>query len=206
MKKGLLFLFSLILLLLPGCKAAGGDTMDQALAFRAKLQGAEGCSFRSEITADYRDEVFTFTLSCIADQAGGISFQVEAPESIAGISGKVDGETGKVTFDGTALAFGPLADGQLSPLATPYVLVRSWRTGYITACGLDGEELRMTVDASFEEKANRCGILETGEGVELCWGVSEYGQHLAGRRNQNARLRGGMLQRSASAHRRPFGF
>lgn len=151
MKKGLLFLFSLILLLLPGCKAAGGDTMDQALAFRAKLQGAEGCSFRSEITADYRDEVFTFTLSCTADQAGGISFQVEAPESIAGISGRVDGETGKVTFDGTALAFGPLADGQLSPLATPHVLVRSWRTGYITACGLDGEELRMTVDASFEE-------------------------------------------------------
>ena len=33
------------------------------------------------------------------------------------------------------------------------------------------------VDASFEEKANRCGILETGEGVELCWGISEYGEN-----------------------------
>ena len=33
------------------------------------------------------------------------------------------------------------------------------------------------VDASFEEKANRCGILETGEGVELCWGISEYGDN-----------------------------
>ena len=33
------------------------------------------------------------------------------------------------------------------------------------------------VDASFEEKANRCGILETGEGAELCWGVSEYGEN-----------------------------
>lgn len=31
------------------------------------------------------------------------------------------------------------------------------------------------VDASFEEKANKCGILETDEGVELCWGISEYG-------------------------------
>lgn len=33
------------------------------------------------------------------------------------------------------------------------------------------------IDASFEEKANKCGILETDKGVELCWGVSEYGQN-----------------------------
>lgn len=31
------------------------------------------------------------------------------------------------------------------------------------------------VDASFEEKAGRCGIHETDNGVELCWGISEYG-------------------------------
>ena len=33
------------------------------------------------------------------------------------------------------------------------------------------------VDASFEEKAHKCGILQTDEGVELCWGISEYGRH-----------------------------
>lgn len=31
------------------------------------------------------------------------------------------------------------------------------------------------VDASFEEKAGKCGIVETEDGVELCWGISEYG-------------------------------
>lgn len=31
------------------------------------------------------------------------------------------------------------------------------------------------VDASFEEKAGRCGIHETEDGVELCWGIGEYG-------------------------------
>lgn len=31
------------------------------------------------------------------------------------------------------------------------------------------------VDASFEEKAGKCGIAETAEGVELCWGIGEYG-------------------------------
>lgn len=31
------------------------------------------------------------------------------------------------------------------------------------------------VNASFEEKAGKCGIVETEDGVELCWGISEYG-------------------------------
>lgn len=33
------------------------------------------------------------------------------------------------------------------------------------------------VDASFEEKAGKCGVLKTGEGVELCWGISQYGEN-----------------------------
>lgn len=33
------------------------------------------------------------------------------------------------------------------------------------------------VGASFEEKANQCSIVETDEGVELCWGISEYGEN-----------------------------
>lgn len=32
------------------------------------------------------------------------------------------------------------------------------------------------VGASFEGKAYQCGIVETDEGVELCWGISEYGE------------------------------
>lgn len=33
------------------------------------------------------------------------------------------------------------------------------------------------IDASFEKKANKCGIVETDKGVELCWGISEYGEN-----------------------------
>lgn len=31
------------------------------------------------------------------------------------------------------------------------------------------------VGASFEEKARKCGICETDNGVELCWGIGQYG-------------------------------
>lgn len=53
-----------------------------------------------------------------------------------------------------------ITDFSVSDQNGPYVYVEDW-----------------DVDASFEEKANRCGILETGEGVELCWGISEYGEN-----------------------------
>lgn len=33
------------------------------------------------------------------------------------------------------------------------------------------------VNASFEEKANKCGIVKTDTGVELCWGISQYGEN-----------------------------
>ena len=33
------------------------------------------------------------------------------------------------------------------------------------------------INASFKEKANRCGIVETADGVELCWGISQYGKN-----------------------------
>ena len=33
------------------------------------------------------------------------------------------------------------------------------------------------VKSSFENKAYKCGIQNTTEGVELCWGISSYGKH-----------------------------
>ena len=36
---------------------------------------------------------------------------------------------------------------------------------------------RWDVDASFAEKAGRCGLLNIDGGVELCWGITDYGAH-----------------------------
>ena len=33
------------------------------------------------------------------------------------------------------------------------------------------------INADFEEKAGKCGIVETDDGVELCFGISEYGEN-----------------------------
>lgn len=33
------------------------------------------------------------------------------------------------------------------------------------------------IDADFEDKARKCGINETADGIELCFGISEYGEN-----------------------------
>lgn len=53
-----------------------------------------------------------------------------------------------------------ITDLAVSDESGPYTFVEEW-----------------DVDASFAEKARKCGINPTGEGVELCWGISEYGSH-----------------------------
>lgn len=53
-----------------------------------------------------------------------------------------------------------ITDFSVADETGPYTFVEDW-----------------DIDASFEEKAGKCGIVETDKGVELCWGISEYGQH-----------------------------
>ena len=37
------------------------------------------------------------------------------------------------------------------------------------------EELDWNIENSFEEKANKYGVIETDDGYELAWGITEYG-------------------------------
>lgn len=168
-----------VLVILCGCGKAAESHMEEALAFRAALQGAGGCSFRGEITADYGDTVYTFTVACTTEEDGALSFTVEAPETIAGITGTVEADGGKLTFAGTALAFDLLADGKVSPVTAPYVVAESWRTGYITAAGQEEQSLRMTVDTSFEEKPLTVDTWLDGEkGVPVFSEVCYNGQRI----------------------------
>lgn len=141
-----------LLLVLAGCKGENVQ-MDRVLKLRSKMLNANGCSFDAVITADYGRQSYEFTLACIADNQGNIQFTVQAPDSISGITGRVSTEGGKLTFDDKALAFELLADGQLSPVSSPWVLVKTLRSGYITACGMDGDDLFASIDDSYADDA-----------------------------------------------------
>ena len=151
-----------LLIVLTGCAGDNGE-LDRTMALRAKLLAASGCSFDAVITADYGDKTYSFSVSCTSDGQGDVTFTVNDPESIAGITGTISGEGGKLTFDDTALAFELLADGQVTPVSAPWLLVKTLRGGYVRACTVDGEQIRVSIDDSYEEDALHLDIW-LGEG------------------------------------------
>lgn len=141
----------LILVLLAGC-AGARDTMDRAMALRSALL-AKGAEFDAAVTADYGDKTYSFGMHCRMEAQGKVTFSVTAPETIAGITGTVSASGGKLTFDGNALAFTLLADGQVSPVSGPWLLMKTLRSGYLTSCGVEDGCLRIAIDDSYEDDA-----------------------------------------------------
>ena len=138
-------------LLLGGCGRENGE-LNRAMAFRAKLLPAS-VSFDAEITADYGNEVHIFSVYCEGDSKGNLGFQVTAPETIADITGRIEGGEGKLTYRDTVLAFPLLAEDQLSPVSAPWIFYTALRGGYLTSVGMEDSLLRLTIDDSYEEDA-----------------------------------------------------
>ena len=147
-----LFLFVVCISILVGCK--GNEGMDAALALRSSVLQATSCSFSAVITADYGDMTYSFAMDCVADKKGSVRFTVTAPQTIAGITGVISTDGGKLTFDDVALAIPMLTDDQITPVSAPWILMRTLRGGYITSCA-DG---RITIDDSYADDALKLDI------------------------------------------------
>lgn len=155
----------ILLLMLPGCSRSR-ERIDRCMELRARLLRS-ACSFTAEVTADYGDKVYTFTMACTGDTQGNLTFEVVQPESIAGITGTVTGEGGFLTFDDAALQFDLLAEDTVTPVSAPWIFLKTLRGGYLTAAGEDGALLRVTIDDSFEDDALQLDIWLDGENIPV---------------------------------------
>ena len=166
-----LLILVLLLALLCGCAEHRQD-MDRAMALRGKLQKSS-VAFTVDITADYGNERHQFSLDCQCDASGNLEFTVVQPENISGITGTVAQNTGKLTFDDQILAFDILADGLVSPVSAPWVMMETLRGGYLTSCSREGEALRLAIDDSYAENALHMEVLldetDTPQQCEIYW-------------------------------------
>ena len=137
--------------LLTGCGGENGE-LNRAMALRAKMLTASA-TFDAEITAEYGSEVHIFSVYCEGDSQGNLGFRVTAPETIADITGRIDGGEGKLTYRDTVLAFPLLAEDQLSPVSAPWIFYTTLRSGYLTSAGREEDLLRLTIDDSYEQNA-----------------------------------------------------
>lgn len=170
MKKALLPV--LLVLLLCGC-GKSNDGIERAMSLRERLLNANGCSFLARITADYGDEIYTFTLSCEADQDGSIRFCVKEPESIAGVEGKIDSQGGKLTYEDKVLGFSMLADQQITPVSAPWILLKTLRSGYIHSCERVEDRYKLQINDSYYDNAMHLDIVLNSENIpvaaEILW-------------------------------------
>ena len=172
MKKVLIILLA-VSLLLSGCGLENRE-LDRMMAFRASLLSGMGCSFKAHITADYQTELYQFTMECRSDEQGNLHFTVQDPESISGISGEIADDKGKLTFhNDTVLAFETLTDEHITPVAAPWIFVKTLRRGYVTSCCVEDDLMRVSVDDSYREDALHLDVWFDNENrplrAEILW-------------------------------------
>ena len=155
MKRGCILL--LLLITLSGCADASTE-LERGMELRSKLLKAENVAFTADISADYGDSIQLFSMDCRGDSQGNLRFTVTAPETIAGIAGIISDGEGKLTFEDTALHIALLTDEQLNPVSAPWILLKTLRSGYITSAGMEENQLRLTIDDTFEEDALQLDI------------------------------------------------
>ena len=157
---------------LSGCQT-GNEQVNKALNLRQKLLAGNGCSFFAEITADYGDIIYQFSMACQADKQGNLGFSVTAPESISGITGTVAETGGHLTFDGTALTFATIADGQVTPITAPWLFLKTLRSGYIVSCAATEDATYLQIDDSYQDRAIHLDIWLDEDGMpvraEILW-------------------------------------
>ena len=155
----------IVLLFLSGCSGKQ-EELERAMTLRAKLLASE-CSFDAKITADYGDKLYVFAMTCQGDSRGNLAFTVTEPESIAGITGILSQDGGKLTFDDTALAFPLMADDQLTPVSAPWIFLKTLRGGYLASANMEEELLHLTIDDSYEEDALQLDIWLDGQNLPV---------------------------------------
>jgi len=139
-----------VVLLFTGC-GKSDKTLERVISLRNRLLQSSGCAFDAVVTADYGDKLYSFSLTCEADEMGNVAFKVIQPETISGITGTVSEQGGKLTFDDQVLGFEMLADGQVTPVSAPWLFLKTLRGGYLNASGVDGEYIKLSIDDSYEE-------------------------------------------------------
>ena len=140
-----------LFLCLSGCQGSVQEN-NLALALRADFLAMDGCSGTMDITADYGERVYEYTVSFSSTQEAGITATI------------AEGQT-YLTFDGVQLETGPLNEEGLSPLDALPAFLTAMQSGYMAETGSEllGETETLRICCREPER-------EPGQGIEtILW-------------------------------------
>lgn len=152
-KTGRVFLLALALTALCACGGKTDAAMQQALDLRTALGAAGGCAFTAEVTADYGEKIYAYTMDCVCEAGAGARFTLRAPQTLAGISAEISADGARVSYEDTEVGFSTLAGGRLAPMQLPWLLADGWYSGRIRAAGREDGLVRVTCQLGYGEQA-----------------------------------------------------
>ena len=145
MRKRLLCVL-MMTLFLTGCGGGGGKEAEElALSIRGEYLAMESCAIEASVTADYGQRVYEYEMAVSVNGEETV-LTLSAPETVAGLTARLAGEESQLEFDGLSVETGPLDGDGLTPVSAVPALLEAARSGYITACGLEGEGTVLRVD------------------------------------------------------------
>ena len=128
----------MILLLALLCACGGGnEDNDLVLSLREDFQNMDAWSGEMELTADYGQRVYAYSVSFTGDREEGTTLTITAPEEAAGITAVAkEGQTW-LDYDGVRLETGPLDHQGLSPMDALPALLTELETGTVAEVGTE---------------------------------------------------------------------
>ena len=157
----LLFCVPMMILLLAACgggTAGGSEEETLALAIRGEYLEMTSCAATAEITADYGQRVYQYTMSVEASEEE-TALVITAPETVVGITARLKGKDSLLEYDGIAVETGPMDQQGLTPVSAVPALLEETRSGYMRACALEEDGTLLRMDCGDPEG-------EPGKGVE----------------------------------------
>ena len=140
----------LVAIVLSGCQP--NDTqLQHILDMRKRIMEGKCYSYDAEITAEIGSAIYSFQTACTADSSGNLAFMVTAPDTIYGITGELSDNSASLTFDGNVLAFPMLAEGKLTPISAPWLLLKTLRSGYLSGYQTNEDGFILSMADSYEE-------------------------------------------------------
>lgn len=159
--RSLLLLTATSALLLTGCTGGGSSTKDKLEAAQSVYRTMSGCTAQAEITADYGQRVYGYTVDLTVKGGSGV-MTVKEPENLAGtVLTWSDGET-KLAFDGAELDTGALSDSGLSPADAMPTILTACQGGEIVDCCMEEQAGAQVLHGTLDLDGDQGGQIQ-------CW-------------------------------------